>query len=73
MTFWKVYPEAESELFNIHGLNHKIDLVADFALPIPSLTIWPDIVQMIPAEVPDSSKAKVKSRPVAGAINWLRR
>ena len=30
VTFWKVYPEAESELFNIHGLNHKIDLVADF-------------------------------------------
>ena len=30
VTFWKVYPEAESELFNIHGLNHKIDFVADF-------------------------------------------
>ena len=30
MTFWKVYPGAESELFNIHGLNHKIDIVADF-------------------------------------------
>ena len=30
VTFWKVYPEAESELLNIHGLNHKIDLVADF-------------------------------------------
>ncbi len=30
VTFWKVYNDAESELFNIHGLNHKIDLVADF-------------------------------------------
>jgi len=38
---------------------------------IPSLTIWPDIV--IPAEIPDSSKAKAKSRPAAGAIDWLRR
>ena len=30
VTFWKVYPDVESELFNVHGLNHKIDLVADF-------------------------------------------
>ena len=30
VTFWKVYPDAESELLNVHGLNHKIDLVADF-------------------------------------------
>jgi hypothetical protein len=28
--FWKAYPGVESELFNIHGLNHKIDLVADY-------------------------------------------
>ncbi len=27
---WKVYPDAESELFNVHGLNHKIDFVADY-------------------------------------------
>jgi len=30
ITLWKVYPDAESELFNVHGLNHKIDFVADF-------------------------------------------
>ncbi len=30
VTFWNAYPEAESELFNVHGLNHKVDLVADF-------------------------------------------
>ena len=26
----KVYPSAESELFNVHGINHKINLEADF-------------------------------------------
>ena len=30
VTFWRAYPDVESETFNIHGLNHKIDLVADF-------------------------------------------
>jgi hypothetical protein len=27
---WKAYPWVESELWNVHGLNHKIDLEADF-------------------------------------------
>jgi hypothetical protein len=27
---WKVYPWAESELMNVHGFNHKINLEADF-------------------------------------------
>jgi hypothetical protein len=27
---WKRYPDIESELMNVHGLNHKIDLMADF-------------------------------------------
>jgi hypothetical protein len=28
--FWKAYPNVESELLNIHGLNHKVDFVADY-------------------------------------------
>ena len=28
--FWRAYPNVDSELFNVHGLNHKIDLVADY-------------------------------------------
>ena len=28
--FWKEYKGVESELFNVHDLNHKIDLVADY-------------------------------------------
>ena len=27
---WKKYPNVENELMNVHGLNHKIDLMADF-------------------------------------------
>ncbi len=27
---WKKYPDVESELMNVHGFNHKIDLMADF-------------------------------------------
>jgi len=27
---WKAYPDVESELLNLHGLNHKIDFVADY-------------------------------------------
>jgi hypothetical protein len=27
---WKNYPEIESELFNVHGLSHKINFDADF-------------------------------------------
>jgi hypothetical protein len=27
---WKVYPSIQSELFNVHGINHKISLEADF-------------------------------------------
>ena len=27
---WKAYPWIESELFNVHGINHKINLEADF-------------------------------------------
>ena len=30
VVLWKAYPNVESELLNIHGLNHKIDFVADF-------------------------------------------
>jgi hypothetical protein len=26
---WKQYPGVESELFNVHGLNHKVNFVAD--------------------------------------------
>ncbi|WP_435016622.1 hypothetical protein TA3x_004195 [Tundrisphaera sp. TA3] len=27
---WKAFPTVESELFNLHGLNHKIDFVANY-------------------------------------------
>lgn len=27
---WKAYPRVDSELFNVHGLNHKINLEGDF-------------------------------------------
>ena len=27
---WKIYPNVESELLNLHGLNHKIDFVANY-------------------------------------------
>ena len=27
---WKAYPWAESELFNVHGINHKINFEADY-------------------------------------------
>ena len=27
---WKRYPDVESELMNVHGLNHKIDFMADY-------------------------------------------
>ena len=29
MTFWKKYPNVESELLNVHGLNNKISLFVD--------------------------------------------
>jgi len=28
-TLWKAYPNVESELLNVHGLNHKVDFVLD--------------------------------------------
>jgi len=27
---WKVYPQVQSELFNVHGINHKISLMGDY-------------------------------------------
>jgi hypothetical protein len=27
---WKLYPNAQSELFNVHGINHKINFTADY-------------------------------------------
>jgi len=30
MTAWKIYPNAENEILNIHGLNNKISLSGDF-------------------------------------------
>ena len=29
MTLWKRYPNVESDLLNVHGLNNKISLFAD--------------------------------------------
>jgi hypothetical protein len=48
MMLWKAYPNVESELLNIHGLNHKIDFVADFRdsysnVPINSLGVQDDL------------------------------
>ena len=33
MTAWKAYPDVESELLNIHGLNHKISFVGRLPRP----------------------------------------
>ena len=30
ITAWKAYPGVESELLNVHGINHKIDFEADY-------------------------------------------
>ena len=30
MTAWKIYPDAENEILNIHGLNNKMSFFADF-------------------------------------------
>ena len=48
ISLWKAYPEVESELLNIHGLNHKIDLVADYRdaysnVPLNSLGVQDDL------------------------------
>ena len=48
IVLWKAFPNAESELFNIHGLNHKIDFVADFRdsysnVPLNSLGVQDDL------------------------------
>ena len=48
ITLWKAYPNAESELLNIHGLNHKIDFVADYRdaysnVPLNSLGVQDDL------------------------------
>jgi hypothetical protein len=45
---WKAFPDVESELFNIHGLNHKIDFVADFRdaysnVPLNSIGVQDDL------------------------------
>jgi lipopolysaccharide export system protein LptA len=45
---WKAFPNVDSELFNVHGLNHKIDFVADFRdaysnVPINSLGVQDDL------------------------------
>ena len=47
-SFWKAYPDVESELLNIHGLNHKIDFVADYRdaysnVPLNSLGVQDDL------------------------------
>ncbi len=36
---WKVYPSAESELFNVHGFNHKINVEADFRSAYSSVNL----------------------------------
>ncbi len=46
--FWKAFPGVESELFNVHGLNHKIDLVADYRdsysnVPLNSIGVQDDL------------------------------
>ena len=35
---WQAYPGVESELLNIHGLNHKINFDADFRTPTRTST-----------------------------------
>ena len=48
IVFWKEYAGVESELFNLHGLMHKIDLVADFRdaysnVPLNSIGVQDDL------------------------------
>ena len=48
VVLWKKYPNVESELLNIHGLNHKIDFVADYRdaysnVPLNSLGVQDDL------------------------------
>ncbi|WP_435010428.1 hypothetical protein P12x_001696 [Tundrisphaera lichenicola] len=48
ITLWKAFPNAESELLNVHGLNHKIDFVADYRdsysnVPLNSIGIQDDL------------------------------
>ena len=48
LMLWKAYPNIESELLNIHGLNHKIDFVADYRdaysnVPLNSLGVQDDL------------------------------
>ena len=48
LTLWKAYPNAESEFLNVHGLNHKIDFVADYrnsysSVPLNSLGVQDDL------------------------------
>ena len=39
MILWKAYPNAESEILNVHGLNHKIDFVVDARDAYSSVTL----------------------------------
>ncbi len=48
VVLWKAYPQVESELFNVHGLNHKIDFVADYRdsfsnVPLNSIGVQDDL------------------------------
>jgi len=48
LTLWKKYPNVESELFNVHGLNHKIDFVVDARdaysnVPLNSIGVQDDL------------------------------
>src|SRR5271170_8104647 len=42
-------------------------------LSMPSDTIWPAMVQMIPADIPDRRRARAKTVPAAGPRLFLRR
>ena len=48
VTLWKAFPNVESELLNVHGLNHKIDFVADARdaysnVPLNSIGVQDDL------------------------------
>ncbi len=39
MTAYRVYPSVQSELFNVHGLNHKIDFEAEYRNAVSNVNL----------------------------------
>lgn len=48
LPFWRIYPEVESHLFNVHGLAHKMALNIDYFYAMSNLGYWnlPELEQV---------------------------